>query len=203
MQKEFDRQATKLIQSGIPSIAKISTDDFSSLLAPLKEKVIQIKSERQFPFIIVIKSMLVPPEKIMPLIEIKGVIGEVRMTPLVPADFSPIDNLNIPEREVYLLADVDTEQKTLNLTPHDALTIIRTDNRYPLTIDEGISLVFQFPEVLTDKKKYNCFSASGSRRNDQRVPAFWMSYKKPRLGWCWDNNPHTWLGSASCSGRIG
>ncbi len=23
------------------------------------------------------------------------------------------------------------------------------------------------------------------------------------LGWCWDDNPHTWLGSASCGRRLG
>lgn len=199
---EFDRQVDKLIQSGIPKHADISTEDFSSLLSPLREKVTTIKSERQFPFIIVIKNSLISAEKIMSCIEIKGHQGEVRMTPLAPDDFSPIENLGIPDMDVYLLTDVDTEQKTLNLTPHTALEVIRKENRYPLTIDEGISLLFQFPEVLTDKKKYNCFSASGSRRNDQRVPAFWLSYKKPRLGWCWDNNPHAWLGSASCGGRI-
>ncbi len=73
----------------------MSTDDFSSLLAPLRDKVIHIKSERQFPFIIVMKSSLIPSEKIIAHIEIKGVIGEVRMTPLAPADFSPIDNYHM------------------------------------------------------------------------------------------------------------
>jgi hypothetical protein len=27
--------------------------------------------------------------------------------------------------------------------------------------------------------------------------------KQANLGWCWDGNPHTWLGSASCKTRIG
>ena len=41
---------------------------------------------------------------------------------------------------------------------------------------------------------------AGSRRGDQRVPAFWVSEGRPKLGWCWDRNPHTWLGTASCAG---
>ena len=33
------------------------------------------------------------------------------------------------------------------------------------------------------------------------VPAIWISNRAPKLGWCWAGNPHTWLGSASCSDR--
>ena len=39
-------------------------------------------------------------------------------------------------------------------------------------------------------------------RPDQRVPAFWISEGRPKLGWCWDRNPHTWLGTASCATRL-
>jgi hypothetical protein len=37
---------------------------------------------------------------------------------------------------------------------------------------------------------------------DQCVPTLWISEKRPKLGWCWDRNPHTWLGSASCCARV-
>ena len=203
--EEFDRQVEHLIQVKYFKFANMTVEKFSALLTPLREQLINMDQipEGHIPFVIVIKSSVVPPEKVMPLVIIKGMQGEVRMTPLVPKDFAPIDNLNIPKSEAYLLIDIDTEQKTLNVTPHDALEIFYKENRFPLTIDEGVALTLQFPEVLVDKKKYNCFSVLGSRRNDQRVPAFWISYKKPRLGWCWDNNPHTWLGSASCRNRIG
>ncbi|MEI2690845.1 MAG: DUF5701 family protein [Anaerolineae bacterium] len=42
-----------------------------------------------------------------------------------------------------------------------------------------------------------------SRCGDKRVPAFWLSQNRPKLGWCWAGNPHTWLGSASCAERVG
>ncbi len=75
-------------------------------------------------------------------------------------------------------------------------------NRSPLTIDEGVAIVTQFPEFLM---KNNCFSLLASRHTgNQRVPAIWINANKnPNLGWCWDGNPHTWLGSASCSNRLG
>jgi hypothetical protein len=44
-------------------------------------------------------------------------------------------------------------------------------------------------------------AAGGSRRGDQRVPAFWISEGRPKLGGCWDGNPHTWLGTAACARR--
>ena len=37
---------------------------------------------------------------------------------------------------------------------------------------------------------------------DKRVPALWVSARRPRLGWCFQGAPHTWLGSASCGGRV-
>jgi hypothetical protein len=41
----------------------------------------------------------------------------------------------------------------------------------------------------------------GSRAGNQRVPAVWISERRPKVGWCWDRNPHTWLGAASAGGR--
>jgi len=49
--------------------------------------------------------------------------------------------------------------------------------------------------------KNHCFMLMGSRRGDLRVPALWISEKAPKLGWCYDGNPHTWLGIASAESR--
>jgi len=113
--------------------------------------------------------------------------------------FAPIPAVAIPAHEPYLLVDVDTGTDLLNVTPDDALKILAKRKRSPLTIDEGIALVTQFEESL---KKNACFSLLGSRCGDKRVPALWISAAKPKLGWCWAGNPHTWLGSASAARRI-
>ncbi len=122
------------------------------------------------------------------------------MHPVEPDSFEPIERLQIPDGMAYLLADIDTGKGTLNITPNDALKMIEKENRFPLTIDEGVAVITHHPEILRDE---NCFSLLGSRRGDRRVPALWISKGKPRLGWCWAGNPHTWLGSASCGYRVG
>jgi len=101
---------------------------------------------------------------------------------------------------MYLLADIDRGKDTVNISPNDALMLIQHRRRSPQTIDEGISILIQYPDFL---KRNNCFSLLASRQSDLRVPALWLSDSKPKLGWCWAGNPHTWLGSASCGARVG
>jgi Family of unknown function (DUF5701) len=86
------------------------------------------------------------------------------------------------------------------VTPDDALPRIAAAGRSPLTIEEGIAVLTHHPGILRSR---NAFSLPGSRRGDKRVPALWTSKGRPRLGWCWAGNPHTWLGSASCGSRLG
>lgn len=209
LQKEFDRQIENLLQKGYAEAAGVATEAFRKQIEPLKERVGALAAleaappEARIPFVIVIKSDLVAPEAAMPRVEVRGAKGAVNMRPVEPKSFRPIEGLQIPDGLAYLLADIATGQATLNVRPADALTILINAARSPLTIDEGVALVTHFPEVLTDKACYNCFSMLGSRRGDQRVPALWISYGKPRLGWCWDGNPHSWLGSASCGSRVG
>ena len=66
------------------------------------------------------------------------------------------------------------------------------------TIAEGIALQLVLPALL---EKNKCFMLAGSRRGDRRVPALWISDRAPKLGWCWEGNPHSWLGTASALGR--
>lgn len=209
LRNEFDRQVENLLHKGYPKLAGMSEQEFVKYIKPLKARIRllampgKVASNGHIPFVIVIKNDLVAPEFAMSRVEIKDTTGSVNMHPVEPKSFKPNEGLEIPSGIAYLLVNIDTGQSTLNVTPAAALKIIRKRKRLPLTIDEGVALVTHFPQVLTDKKNYNCFSMLGSRRGDQRVPAMWISYGKPRLGWCWDGNPHTWLGSASCGSRVG
>jgi hypothetical protein len=106
----------------------------------------------------------------------------------------------VPRDSAYLVADIDTGEATLNVTPDQAIKTIIQEDRSPLTIDEGVALITHYPDILRTR---NCFSILGSRCGDRRVPAMWISGGSPRLGWCWAGNPHTWLGSASCGDRVG
>ena len=52
------------------------------------------------------------------------------------AGYRPIDDVVVPDAPVYLLLDVDTGAETLNVRPDDALPLVRSAGRTPLTIDE-------------------------------------------------------------------
>lgn len=204
--QEFNRQVARLLDKEYPRLAGITVATFLNYVRPLEQALPQVavSDPNRIPLLIVVKSELVAPEVAMPLVEAKGAHGSVNMVPVQPRDFHPIAGLAIPSAKIYLLTDVDTGRETLNVRPEDALRMIIQQGRYPLTLEEGVAMALHFPQTLTDKKKYNCFQMTGSRRaGDQRIPSIWVSYGKPRLGWCWDRNLHTWLGSASCGARHG
>jgi hypothetical protein len=141
----------------------------------------------------------------LPVVEVLGAVhavGGAGFTTMEPDDlagFRPLPELGIPSTP-YLMVDVDPGPDTLNQTPAEVLPRIAAAGRSPLTIAEGLSVLVSDPGVLRSR---NCFSLLGSRAGDKRVPALWVSARRPRLGWCYQGAPHTWLGSASCGGRYG
>jgi hypothetical protein len=151
------------------------------------------------------RSVLVASRDVVPVadaaaaVERRGkpvVLGHLTSEDL--ASFVPIEAVRVPVASAYLAVDVDLGASSRNVRPEDALAEILAAGRSPLTIDEGIALMIQQPEAIA--RNWG-FSMAGSRRGDQRVPAFWVSDGGPKLGWCWDRNPHTWLGTASCGRR--
>jgi hypothetical protein len=202
---EFDRQVHNLIDKGYPALAGLTTPAFTELVAPLREVAaarggsVNPPSPARVPYVLVVTG-LVAPEDAMPLTALGGRTGFADFDPADLRRFAPIDTVRLPPGPAYLILDVDRGKETLNVTPERALEMITAQRRTPLTIDEGIAFITQFPESL---EKNNCFSLCGSRCGDRRVPALWISKGAPKLGWCWAGNPHTWLGSASCGSRYG
>jgi hypothetical protein len=208
LQKEFERQVENLQLKGYSTSAGISEEAFLMHILPLKEKVVKLSvpetelEKGYLPFVIVVKSELLVAEKAMALTLKDGKNGVTILRPHTSNNFKPIDEVAIPDGMAYLLVDIDRGKGTINLPPCEAMKLIKNAKRSPLTIDEGVAVVTHFPEFLM---KNNCFSLLASRTGkDKRVPAIWINAKKqPNLGWCWDGNPHTWLGSASAMNRIG
>ncbi|MDQ3099043.1 MAG: DUF5701 family protein [bacterium] len=207
IEQEFDRQIQTLLNKGYPDAANISLAEFNVHIGPLKEKVLSLELQEidieqgKLPFVLVVKSELLPAEKAMRLVTRDTKEGITKLDPHHAQDFEVIESVQIPSQNIYLLVDIDRGKHTLNVRPEDALKIIVSLNRSPLTIDEGIAIITHFPEFLI---KNNCFSLLASRHSgNQCVPAIWINANKnPNLGWCWDRNPHTWLGSASCHSRV-
>jgi hypothetical protein len=199
-QTDLTAQTDRLVELGYPALAGLSEAAFRGLVAPLEEYAASAAA----PYVLVVTRELVRPEDTVPLLRLVGSDRPGRVDRNHAdgdlATYSPLEELAVPEAPAYLLTGVERGEEFCGVKPEEALPVIRGRGRTPLTIDEGIAVVTQLPELL---EKNKCFMLSGSRRQDRRVPALWISEKAPKLGWCWDGNPHSWLGVASASGRLG
>ena len=196
----LDRQLDTLIAKGYPALAGLDDAAFAAhvdKLRPLLDDV-RASDDAALPFLLVVRSSLVPTVAAVERLEVMGKAGWTDMQDEIDT-YKPIDGVDVPDAPVYLLTDVSTGRESLGVTPADALPAIRAAGRTPLTVDEGVALVTQLPSSLTD---LNAFQAVGSRAANKRIPSFWMSKGAPRLGWCWKGNPHSWLGSASAAARL-
>lgn len=199
--QEFDRQLQTLLDKDYPALAGMGVHEFTRTIEPLRKLLPHAVATEQdsIPFLIVVRGSLVPTIAAVERIEVRGKAGWSDMADEIDS-YKPIDGVDLPLGQAYLVVDVDTGKETLNVRPNDALPMITGAGRTPLTTDEGVALVTQLPEVLTDR---NCFQALGSRADNKRIPSFWISKGAPRLGWCWAGNPHTWLGAGSAAARYG
>lgn len=197
---ELDRQLENLIRLGYPALMWIAETELRAAVERLESllphEASAVDPDDHIPFLLVPAAA---PLRETALLMTK----DDRPAALMIEDdelpqYRPIEGVTIPEAPVYLLTDIDTGTEFTNVTPESALATITGRGRTPLTIAEGIALVTQRPDML---RKNRCFSLLASRRTGQKVPAIWISNRAPKLGWCWDRNPHTWLGSASAGGR--
>lgn len=195
---------------GYPALAGLTEPAFRGLLEPLRaaaedlDRQGQDASPAHVPYVVVVSREVAPPDHTVPLLRLWGPSGPGSKPGVVDrnhgegglAGFHPIA-ASTPPGAVYLLVDVERGEEFCGVRPEDATAVVLGRGRSPLTIEEGIALVTQWPEVL---EKNKCFMLAGSRRDttgDRRVPALWISDGAPKLGWCWDGNPHSWLGLAS------
>ncbi len=202
---EFDRQLATLLERGYAGAAGLDEAGFLARLEPLRAPAASLATEAdaeagRFGFVLVPSRPLVPAAAGIGLVERRGKAGFLAMLDAQDLDrFGPIDGVSEPDAPAYLLADVSSGRESLNVTPDAAVAAQLEAGRTPLTVEEGVALATQFPEAVATN---GGFSLAGSRCGDRRVVALWISGGAPKMGWCWAGNPHTWLGTASCRGRI-
>ena len=195
---EFDRQVDALTLTGLPAHLDLRDACFRAFLEPLRDLLPPPENDcAGIPFVVVVPDIAV--RDVLARVSTVGGTGFTTMDDDDIARFRPLPELGVP-RAPYLLLDVDTGEDTLGRTPADVLPELVSHGRLPLTIAEGLAVLVSEPGVLTSR---NAFSLLGSRAGDKRVPALWTSSRRPRLGWCYQGAPHSWLGSASCAGRLG
>lgn len=194
----FEKQYQSLIDLQMPKSALEQLKKLQpGLVAELNERG-NAKSSA-ISFILMPPANVIKAETVIEKVVLKGKAGFTEMTASELRTFQPIADIDALPDTAYIGLGIDTGKETLNVTPNDALPQIIGADRSPLTVEEGLMCALYYPEVL---RTQNCYSMLGSRCGDRRVTAIWVSKGRPRLGWCWAGNPHTWLGSASCAKRI-
>jgi hypothetical protein len=216
---ELDRQVERLISLGYGELTGLGDQRLWEAAEPLRAPVVARTSAMPapapsaVPFVLVVAPRLAPPLRTMPLITRGTRASKPGFVSPDTQDidrFAPIEGIEVPDVDVYLLLDVHRGDEYLSWRPDDALPEITGRGRTPLTVHEGIALATLFPQTL---EKNRCFMLLGSRCGDRRVPALWISGGSERdggsarrgaakLGWCWAGNLHTWLGHASAGERV-
>ncbi|WP_338749253.1 DUF5701 family protein [Janibacter alittae] len=194
----------RLLDLGVPALAGLTADAFVDLAPPAP-------SPHAVP---VVAPSLVPTATLASLLRHTDKPGFVVEDLSDLADFVPIDGDETPQTHLWWITGVERGDEMSNWTPTEALPAIRGRGRVPLTVSEGVSWLLQEPGRL---ERGRCFMTIGSRKPrakgglDPRTPAIWISNgtgrdgrerrNAPKVGWCWANNRHPWLGFASAARR--
>lgn len=195
---EANKQLARLVALGYPDVADMSEDAFRALARPLIRAL--ERSDLGADILLVPTRELVTPESLIARTSIDRMAGFTTMPPRDIVSFLPTDGFEPPEGPFYLVIEPHTGTCYTNREPDVARKLIESDERLPLTLEEGLAIATQHPEWLLEK---NGFNLLGSRSADGRVPSIWMSQSAPRLGAVWPNSRHTWLGNAYCIARRG
>jgi len=201
---ELDRQVRACLDLGLAAVHGLSADTLRAAVAPLHAALdaepggpSAVAPDDHVPFVLVLDGGTARANAAAPAMRRGPRAGVSVIDDDEMATYAPLPDARAPDGP-YLLRDVDTGSEFCGVPPEQALAVVRERGRVPLTVAEGLALVALRPDMLRPNR---CFSLMGSRAGNQRVPAVWISERRPKLGWCWDRNPHTWLGAASAGGR--
>lgn len=210
---ELDRQVRAYLDLGVAAAHGLGAETLTAAVAPLRARIGDgpqptpstdptgrtVPADDHVPFVLVLAGGTEHANIDAPAMRRGSKPGVSVIDDTEMAGYRPLEDAVAPDGP-YLLLDVDTGTEFCGERPEDALVTVRGRGRVPLTVAEGVALATVRPDMLRPNR---CFSLMGSRAGNQRVPAVWISQRRAKLGWCWDRNPHTWLGAASAGERAG
>jgi hypothetical protein len=191
---ELDRQTDVLVALGYPALAGLDEQVFRKAAEALREPLTEYGGAS---FVLVPGRPLVPVSARVPLLSLDGRAGTLSKHFGDVDTFTPV--VDVPDETMYAVVGVERGEEFCGVRPSEAAPVIADRGRTMLTMEEGIAFLHARPEAL---EKNKCFHTGASRGTDRRVPALWIADRAPHLGWCWENNHHTWLGVASAETRI-
>jgi hypothetical protein len=212
-------QAERLIELGVHEIAGLSADEVRAFAAQAAAAAAAAAGPQAGAVgdgaLLAVHPDRAPASALAPLLRRDGRPGFVVVDMADVDAFTPCA-VELPDAPLYMVSGVDRGDHMSNWSPDEALPALTEEDRTPLVLTEGIHWVLQQPEAL---ERNLCFMTIGSRLRkpdgtlDARTPAIWISNgtgrdgrerrNAPKVGWCWWNNRHTWLGFASTTGRRG
>lgn len=197
--EEVLKQLDRLVALGYPDVADLSSAAFRALALPLVH-ALEFNDMLTDQVLLVPTRELVSPESLITRTSIGRYAGFTTMPPRDIASFEPTQSFEPPEGPFYLVIEPHTGTCYINREPDVARKLMESDDRLPLTMEEGLAIATQHPDWLDVKNGYNLL---GSRSADGRVPSICMSENAPRLAAVWPNSKHSWLGNAYCVARLG
>lgn len=206
-------QAERLIATGaLDGVgSKVTADEIRAVTADLEHRAAAGA-------LLVVSDRVLPVRTLVP--HLKRASGGQARSGFIVVDMDDVDEFvptveaPVPDAIVYAIDDPHRGDAMRNWSPAEAQEALTRDGRTPFTIGEGVHWALQLPAII---ERNACYMMIGSRRRkskgfDSRTPALWISNGTgrdgrdrsgaPKLGWCWWNNRHTWLGFASGSRRV-
>ncbi len=190
---EFDRQLDTYVAAGFGAVPGFASS------AGAARDAFESAEAGDLPATLVVRASLVGEQLLVSGIDRQDGKPQTVIHAAEMAEYNERDGVEVPDADVYVLSGISKEVGTRNVAPSGALEQILTAGRSPLTIEEGLAIWRMHPEAIAEN---DGLSLAGSTRGDKRVPAIWISRKRPKLGWCFYGVPHTWLATASCSARL-
>jgi hypothetical protein len=193
---ELARQTDTLLSLGYPDRLRSGAETLRDRLrARLEDEVVTEPSRASF--VLVPGPSVLPVSERVPLLRLGGRAGTLSRHFQDVDTFRPV--VPVPDAEIYAVVGVERGEEFCGARPAEAAAVLTERGRTMLTLEEGLAFLHAVPAAL---EKNKCFHIAASRGRDQRVPALWIADRAPHLGWCWENNHHTWLGVASAEDRI-
>jgi hypothetical protein len=193
---ELARQTDALVGLGYPDRLRKAADALrDGLRARVGDEVVSEPSRASF--VLVPGPSVLPVSERVPLLRLGDRAGTLSLHFQDVDTFRPVDP--VPDTELYALVGVERGEEFCGVRPAEAAAVLADRGRTMLTLEEGLAFLHAVPTAL---EKNKCFHTGASRGGDRRVPALWIVDRAPHLGWCWENNHHTWLGVASAEDRV-
>jgi hypothetical protein len=222
----FSDQISRVIEKKFHIMAKLSESEFiNGHIMPLKQLLNKYNidatvRENRIPLLIVVPHTIVPLS--FQLDSIMMDINKKKLEYIIkPEWFTNAQGISTPNKP-YVLLDVETGYAMINTTPKKCVQTFHDEGRFALTIDEGLSLITHFPEVLAShwldlpgsELIHKCAGQDARKRGQlgSLPPAFGMTTFIPTLYYKYYDNlmlyyineatETPYSGSASCGQRL-